>query len=253
MIQNVTNVISWLELNKLDWFTVSTTKDDNSKVFDSIETESFEDRKNRFIETMRLSHGGRYVIKAKANKTAGRGVFMEEFANIESGQPAQVAGIGSVPSPANMVTVDELEKRITDAITRDRQARELEDLKAQLKEAKAELKESDSAVNRILSRAEPIIGMVMNRMLPQGAQMGIAGTTQTIPVDGIVEDQHEVTEEEIDEMSTRIELAIAKWGGADPQFLEVLEFIADFASNGSTISPFPGINLDYKSIKGMLK
>jgi hypothetical protein len=253
MIQNVTNVISWLELNKLDWFTVSTTKDDNSKVFDSIETESFEDRKNRFIETMRLSHGGRYVIKAKANKTAGRGVFMEEFANIESGQPAQVAGIGSVPPSENMVTVDELEKRITDAIARDRQARELEDLRAELKEARAELKENDSAINRIIKNAEPIIGLAISRIMPQGAQMGIAGTNNTIPVDGIVEKQNEVSEEEIDALSARIELAVAKWGTADPDFIEVMEFIADFASNGSTISPFPGINLDYKSIKGMLK
>jgi len=241
-------VITWLELNKLDWFTVSTTKDDNSKVFDSVEGESFEDRKNRFIETMRLSHGGRYVIKAKANKTAGRGVFMEEFANVESGSAPAVAGVQPVVSG---ITTDEVERRIADALDRDRKARELDDLRAQLKEAKAELKESDSAMNRILNRAEPLIGMLMSKMIPGTAQMGIAGTHHTIPVDGVVEDQHEVTEEEIDEMSTRIELAIAKWGGADPQFIEVLEFIADFAADGKKIDA-GFIQLDYPTVKGMM-
>jgi len=251
MIQNVEDVIKWLDFNQNEWFTVSTTNDDNKKVFDSIEDETYEARKRRFREVMQLCTGGRFVIKAKSNKTAGRGMFTEEFANnTASGSAPAVAGVQPVVSG---ITADEVKRQIEDAIDRDRQARELADLKAQLKEAKAELKESDSAVSRILLRAEPIIGMIMNKMIPGTAQMGIAGTDRTIPVDGIVEQQHEVTDEEIDEMSTRIELAIAKWGGADPQFLEVLEFIADFASNGSTISPFPGINLDYKSIKGMLK
>jgi len=251
MIQNVEDVIKWLDFNQNEWFTVSTTNDDNKKVFDSIEDETYEARKRRFREVMQLCTGGRFVIKAKSNKTAGRGMFTEEFANnTASGSAPAVAGVQPVVSG---ITPDEVERRITDALDRDRKAREVETLRAELKEARAELKENDSTINRILNRAEPLIGMLMSKMIPGTAQMGIAGTTQTIPVDGIVEDQHEVTEEEIDEMSTRIELAIAKWGGADPQFLEVLEFIADFASNGSTISPFPGINLDYKSIKGMLK
>lgn len=251
MIQNVEDVIKWLDLNQNEWFTVSTTNDDNKKVFDSLEDETYEARKRRFRDTMQLCTGGRFVIKAKSNKTAGRGGFTEEFANITVGGSAPaVAGVQPVVSG---ITPDEVERRITDALDRDRKARELDALRAELKEARAELKENDSTINRILNRAEPLIGMLMSKMIPGTAQMGIAGTDRTIPVDGIVEQQNEVSEEEIDALSARIELAVGKWGTADPDFIEVMEFIADFASNGSTISPFPGINLDYKSIKGMLK
>jgi hypothetical protein len=249
MIQNVEDVIKWLDLNQNEWFTVSTTNDDNKKVFDSLEDETYESRKRRFRDTMQLCTGGRFVIKAKSNKTAGRGGFTEEFANITIGGSAPaVAGVTPVVSG---ITTDELERRITDALDRDRKARRLEELEAQLKEARAELKESDSAVNRILLRAEPIIGMIMNKMIPGTAQMGIAGTTQTIPVDGIVEQQNEVSEEEIDEMSTRIELAITKWGTADPDFIQVLEFIADFAAGGKEINA-GFMTLTYPTVKGMM-
>ena len=249
MIQNVDDVIKWLDLNQNEWFTVSTTHDDNKKVFDSVEDETYEMRKRRFRETMQLCTGGRFVIKAKSNKTAGRGLFTEEFANNSNGYLAPA--VAGVQPGVSGITPEEVERRITDALERDRKAREVEDLKAELKEAKAELKENDSALNRIISRAEPLIGMLLTKMIPGTAQMGIAGTDRTIPVDGIGSEQHEVTDEEIDEMSTRIELAITKWGGADPQFIEVLEFIADFAADGKKIDA-GFIQLDYETVKGMM-
>lgn len=248
MIQNVEDVIKWLDLNQNEWFTVSTTNDDNKKVFDSVEDETYETRKRRFRDTMQLCTGGRFVIKAKSNKTAGRGLFTEEFANnTASGSAPAVAGVQPVVSG---ITPDEVERRITDALDRDRKARELEALRAELKEARAELKENDSTINRILNRAEPLIGMLMSKMIPGTAQMGIAGTNQPIPVES-VEDQREVSEEEIDELSARIELAITKWGTADAGFIEVLEFIADFAADGKKIDT-GFIQLDYPTVKGMM-
>ena len=53
MLSNVEDVISWLGLQSLDYWTVSLNNDDNTKVFESIEDETLEGRRARFRETMR--------------------------------------------------------------------------------------------------------------------------------------------------------------------------------------------------------
>ena len=232
MLTNVEDVIRWLELNELEWWTVSLTKDDNSKIFDSLDDETLEKRKQRFRDTMRLNISNRLVIKAKANKSAGRGMFQEEFQNNQgSNLPATQSAVGAITG----ITPDEVEKRIQDALAKDRQERELKELKEENQQLQKALKEVDTAGTRFMQKLEPYIGMIassfVNKILP--AQPAVTmGMVEHIPADEIIEDNEndtEMNDQEPTQEATRIERALIKWSQADPDYIDLLEAIADLA------------------------
>jgi hypothetical protein len=239
MLANVEDVIRWLELQELEFWTVSLTKDEgNTKVFDWKEEETLESRKQRFRDTMRLSQGGRYYIKAKRNKTDGRGIFLEEFSNMPNNQPAQQATIGSIG-----IAPDEVERRISEALEKAERQREMKELKEQNQELLKAIKESDSVSNRFMQKLEPFIGMIVpalvNKLIP-GQQL------PAVSIASVESNYSEETNdmEENNQNEQRIETALIKWSNADPDFVELLEAIAEMAASGDQT---------YKMAKGFLK
>jgi hypothetical protein len=251
MIADVNKVIEWLENNNLEHWTVSTSKGDNTKVFETEEGEPLEARKSRFRRVMDLSTGGRFIIKAKHNKTDSRGLFEDEFSN----NPTGVAGLtkNDLPTVITGVPEDKVKEMIQAERANWERDLELKSLRERTKELEADLKEKDSALNRVIGKLEPFIGTIagalMNKIMPT-TQVALGTTNASI----INNDSNTTETMDQEETTTRVEAAIEKWATADPEnFVRLIEFIADFAATGKTISPFPGMNLGYKQISEMLK
>jgi len=251
MIANVEKVITWLENNQLQWWTVSRTNDDNTKVFDSIEDETYEARKNRFIVTMQDVTGGKFIVKAKKNKTDGRGIFSDEFSNL----PAGISGMNkdSLPTVINGVPKEEVKEMIQAEREKWERDLEMKALREQNKELQATVKEHDTAFNRIIMKLEPHIGMLaeaaIGKFFPQAPSVALGTTTQKI--NNTPQNSEEMTNEE---MNSRVEAAVEKWMIADPDnFVRLIEFIADFAESGKTIDGPFGMKFDYNAVKELLK
>jgi hypothetical protein len=103
----------------------------------------------------------------------------------------------------------------------------------------------------MIGKIEPFIDMFLNRFIPTAAVKVALGDSQAIQNEDVstIGDMADVDPVMMD----RIQAAVEKWNDADPDFVQVLEFIAEFAASGATISPFPMVTLDYNAIKSMLK
>lgn len=260
MNNSVEDVIRWLDLNQLEFWTVSKSKQGNSKVFEPLDDESLLERKQRFRDTMKLLPATWFVVQAKRVKNQTTGQFEYEFTNGSTEQNT-ISGMQQLPPVVNGIPKEEVNELIQRAIEEDHRKQELEDLRRQNKELKKELDENGGAFGRIIKRAEPVIGMLIDRVIPARPTIQVAGiermndNDQSIEFDKI-KDEHdgnfEYTEQTDDETMERIQSAIQKWSDADPEFLPLLEFIADFASSGRTINA-GFVELSYNSVKSMLK
>ncbi len=246
MLANVEDVISWLELNSLEWWTASLTKDDNAKVFDSLEDETLETRKKRFRDTMRLATGNRFIIRAKTNKQAGRGMFQEEFANNQGNLQASQSTIGTVTG----ITPDEVEKRIADALAKAERERELKELREQNNQLQKALKEVDSVGTRFMQKLEPFIGVIaqsfVSKLVPNNPAVSIASIDTVSDTDP--DHENEITDletsQEVEQTQLRIENALIKWMKADPDYIDLLEAIAKLADEKDPM---------YNMAKGFIK
>ena len=219
MLSNVEDVISWLGLQSLDYWTVSLNNDDNTKVFESIEDETLEGRRARFRETMRLSTGNRFIIRAKRNKNDARGMFKEEFTN----NPAPA--INPAQNAVSGISELEVEKRINEALSKAARERELKDMQVELDDLKLQVKEYDSVTNRFIQKLEPVIGMiaqsVIGKFIPQAPAISVAGLDRNM---------NQETNETNKMEEQRIENALIKWANADPEYIALLEKIAEIAT-----------------------
>lgn len=233
MLANVENVVKWLELQNLEWWTVYTTNDDNTKVFDAIDDETLEMRKKRFRDTMEIATGNRFIIKAKRNKSDGRGIFREEFINNvndtkEINNPLQT--IGNVG-----ISESDVDKRIQEALKKAEQERELTELQIEVEELKEEIKERDNITTRFMQKLDPYIGAIagslINKFVPDQPAISIASLekekTETVDIDDF---ENVDTEQSINDIELRIENALKKWSNADPDFLTLLEAVAEMAA-----------------------
>lgn len=256
MIANVDKTIEWLEANNLEHWQVSTTQGDNSKVFETVEDETIEDRKSRFRRVMEYCTGNRFVITAWLKAKSGRGAFREEFKNLPdgvlpSGQNT-ISGVpGAVSVGAGYVAIGELERRLVENEQRIMMRVENERLKAELQEANEELREKDTAFTRTIEKLEPYLGTILGntvgRILPQPVQVGVAGVQggTDIPVR-----ESENTESDQD-IEQRLENALQAWSSADKDFYRIIEIIAELARTNQSFSA-GFVQLSYQSIKEML-
>ncbi|MFM2292648.1 MAG: hypothetical protein RIS29_2461 [Bacteroidota bacterium] len=253
MIQNVEKVIEWLRINELEYFTVKTSNDENSRIFDRKDEAPFEDEITRFQRVMSISKGGRYIIVAKASKTTTRGQFKEEFSNADAVTPA-VSGLAPTPS------VGLSEEKVNEMLEKKRleweKDLELKQLKEQLKDVKEELRAKDSALNNFIEKINPHIGLLLNglasKIFPQAQPTQLSIGT----IDRAIQQQQTTSESEMDENTlspeSRLEAALEQWQAADPEsFIELIEFIANFAASGEKIKA-GFIDLGYNEVKEML-
>lgn len=254
MIANLDKVIEWLEDNGLEYWTVLTKEGDNNKVFETSDDESLEDRKSRFRRVMAYCQGNRFIIKAKRDIKAGRGMFTEEFRNNPDAVSStnSIGGMQVMPS-LGYISPDELDKRL-----REREERILERVKydrisEENKELRERINEVDNTTNRVIKKIEPyigpIIGNISQKLFPNTAQVGVAGIDN--PEDVIFPTIEDSTETETETSKTskpisdqeRLTRALTRWVEVEPDMIQLIEVLASMAVNKDSM---------YTMAKGML-
>ena len=257
MIQNVEDVIQWIRNNSLEHFQAKVKDTVNGNVFDSNDEISFDSNISNFRETMVLYPGPKFIITGKTSSTKNRGNFFAEFKNMpETPGLPQVNGLPQVQG----VPVDEVERRIAEAISGLKKEQRMEALEAENKELKQDIKDMQTPINRMITKVEPYIGTILSsvisKFIPQAPQIQLAGIertnetesenveTQNFASQGNVQTQHIVSPEQNNETETRLMAALEKWSAADPDFLSLIEAVAEMAH---TKDPM------YNMAKNMLK
>ncbi len=225
MIDSVEKVIDFLEINDLPHFVVATKEGENNRVFETLQDESFEDSKNRFRKVMDITHGNRFVLKARRDYKSTRGIFTEEFRNNKEEEKNTPSSIGAVPQSDGFISVTELEKRIKESEAKVKQEIEYEQLKTENENLKKALKDTDDVKMRVLKRVEPYIGQILGaftgKITPQPHKqvaIGMAGLNEEIELD-----EKEITE--------RFEKAFSKWQQHEPDLLPLVEKLAEMAES----------------------
>lgn len=243
-MNTIEDIFRWLEINELEhWKVAKSRGDKNDKVFETSDQENLAERKAKFKDVMKYAPSGYFYIIAKKSKTATTGLFENEFMNGATSS-ASVGNVANVDT-SNFVPKSEINGIVNTEIEKYKSELKLQQLEAENKELKKELDENGGAIGRMIKRGEPVLNMLIDRFIPKHPPVQLAGLDYT--------PESEETEPASAEENERIQIALEKWNAADPEFIEVLEFIANFAATGKTISPFPMVTLDYNSIKGMLK
>jgi hypothetical protein len=236
MLQDPNAVCSFARLNDIKRFSIKCKEGANTLVFKSA-GEPLESELKRFLDIMALSQGGRYIFEGSTStdEKSQMGKFYEEFSNLgTTAQTAQVAGVGA-SQVSQGVSPEQVEKMIAEAVERERTANELRTLKQEISELKQENKDLQSPmrdlINRVAPLAAPVIQGLVNKFSPA---VGIAGNNQQsvnaeftpVDADGSTEDQQELTADE----ANRLNNAITKFAAVEPDFIEMIEVIAEMAN-----------------------
>ena len=246
-MNGIEDVIRWIDLNGIEFWKVSKSRGDkNDKVFEADKDETMSEKKARFRDVMRLYPGNYFVVSGKKSLTQTTGQFEYEFMNGGTSAPASVGSLGNVDT-SNYIPKSEISGLVNAEIEKFKTEMRLQQLESENKELKKELDENGGAIGRMIKRAEPVLSMLIDRFIPARPAVQLAG----------VEYEHSNTSnnEEVEaseDENERIQAALEKWNAADPEFIQVLEFIANFAATGEKIKAGFGIELDYTSVKGML-
>lgn len=253
MAAQVDDIVKLIRLQNIEFFTVSTSGGDNKKIFDSTDEDStLDDRIARFLKVMDLYHGGRFILKGRRVKNDARSGFEYEFSNLEF----QSATPGNTTPMVSGISADEVERRITEALQRDREKRELEDLRKELKDTKDALKSKDTAMNRILESLAPYAGQIapavvsavsgfLGKFSPAGTPIAVGTVEKQHQQDSVFESVDEVEEriehknntemnddknELIEEQASRLDAAVLKLAQNEPEYIELLERVAEMAA-----------------------
>lgn len=239
MIDNVTKVIDWLNINELDYFVVQLKDTDNSRVFEAEESLSREDNIAKFRKVMDISKGSRFVIRAAYKKNDKRGLFYEEFRNLDA-EPT--AAIGAMPHVAQAHTEADIDKLVDKRIAEIRMQEEFETMKRERDEFRREAERKLSISETFMERATPYIGTLAEMAVPMLGKflsnMFAGGNTQ-IAMSGIEtittttnnQNSEDMEINFTDEQTERIEIALQKLAAADNDVIEIIEKIAEMAAN----------------------
>lgn len=201
-------------------------------------TASIDESCTRLNTLLNMIDNGTYFIECWESAGQKKGWFKDSFQINENGYGAP-AGISGFQQQSNIITPDEVEKRIQDALNRDREARELEAIKKENEELKKRNKElqdeSDSFMPRLMKRAEPYIGQLL-----EGFGFIPAQQPAAVRISGLdTEKKHEMA----NKVNERVEAALEKWYEKDPQCIELIEKIVELAETKPAV---------YEKAKGFL-
>lgn len=247
MSKQIDDIIRLLELNEVTQWSVSSGEGDNKRVFDSLDDETLATRQDRFRKVMDLYPAGRLILTGSRTKNDTRSKFRYEFENRREDTTA-ISGVQNAMSGVGM-SKDEVQQQIAAAIQEHDRKRRLEELEAENKELRKEVKDIEQSGIGLIKRAEPIISQLIDRFIPRPASVTMAGITRNENTEPV---EFESIGEVDDETTARAQAAIEQWAEADTEFIQVLEFIADFAATGKSIDVGFGMKFDYQKIKEML-
>ena len=262
----IDKVIEWLNLNNIDTWAISTSKDraTSNYVFRSREGVPVADEQVRMRETLALSFNSHLYIYGKAGTKGNSANFSEEFSNNVQPQhiqqPMAMNGIAGYYQQS-------IETMVANAVERERmnwEHKELDREREEVRQAKKEYEEQQSSVlGLLIKKAAPFVQSIMGVQQPSLAVGSVANEitakpikarrAEPIPVEETEEDaevsEEVFTDEESDELFTIIE----RWKNADSNYLQVISRIVKFAESGEPISVAGGlVQLNYEQIKEMI-
>ena len=265
----IDKVIEWLNLNNIDTWAISTSKDRaaSNYVFRSREGVPVADEQVRMRETLALSSNNHLYIYGKAGSKGNSANFSEEFSNNVQNhiqQPMSVNGIAGYDQ-SSIATM------VANAVEKERMAwerKELDREREEVRQAKKEYEEQQSSVlGLLIQKAAPFVQSIMGVQQPSLAVGSVADEVKAEPIkarraepthtEDVEQETEEVTEvsEDVftDEESDELFAIVERWKNADPQYLSVITRIVEFAESGEPISVAGGlVKLNYEQIKEMI-
>lgn len=245
-LESIDKVIDFLDENDLRHFVVTTKDSDNSKVFETREDDPYEVSVDRFKRVMSLGTGTRFILKARRVYKDNRGGYVVEFRNNLSELPSS-AGQGAAAIsgiPAGYISTEELNRRLAEEKKSIMTDLRLQQLESENKELKSDLKAATGVTSRVLSKVEPyigsIIGVLANKLIPGGAQIGIAGTDNDFEQVSF-DSTEKLTEDQQDDAQNELEAALRLFAENEKEFVKFISIIAKFSASTEpiTVMGFP--------------
>lgn len=252
MIEGVDKTVEFLRLNNLENWKVKVKEGDNSYVFQSSENQTLEDNIKRFKDVMNITIGGKFILIGYPKAGANKGNYFAEFSNLPTNPPV-IGNIQNSPATMSGVPEDRVAQLIHEALEKERVAREIDQLKNENKDLKADLARATAPINKMIGRMEPYIGQVLGAVTQKifsNNPLAIAGDQETIVINE-VKNINDMSENQDKSVEERIQDACQKWSDADEDFLEVMEFLANFAKSGESIQA-GFVPLNYVQVKNMI-
>ena len=233
MIADVESVIKWLEVNGLEHFSVKVKEGDNALVFESDESLTVSDNFSKFRKVMDLSTGNRFFLKASTKKGVNRGNYCEEFKNI-TGSPSAIGS--SLPMQNIGASPEEVDRKVNEAVEKMLDKLEMKRIKEENVELQKMIRENDTVKTNFYAKLTPFIGQiaasVIGKIIPQAPALGIAGIESNNVSFETIEDeiQPETETQSTNENADRLCFALESWSNADPDFIILIEAVANLAS-----------------------
>lgn len=258
----VDNLIKWLQLNKIQYWYLSTTNgsgQDNTRIFVSDPDQSIESEMERMRQTLELCDNVMIYVFGKTNKDSKVGNYQERWTNGSAeampGKPAN-----AVYGTPTFISREELDDRINEAVARERYRVEREAFESEREQFRCEKKEFDdiknSAIGIAVEKIAPFIGNIIAGF-GGGNRIAVAGTNQPIMATPVEPQQLPAVEQQAAaeellpftvEEQERITAILEAYKNYDPEYLDVLDKFVKLAVSGKGIS-IGMINLSYADVK----
>lgn len=266
----IDKVIEWLNLNNIDTWAISTSKDRaaSNYVFRSREGVPVADEQVRMRETLALSSNNHLYIYGKAGSKGNSANFSEEFSNnVQSQHIQQPMAMNSIAG----YDQTSIETMVANAVERERmnwERKELDREREEVRQAKKEYEEQQSSVlGLLIQKAAPFVQSIMGVQQPSLAVGSVANEVTAEPIKArraeptYTDDVEQETEEDVevseevftDEESDELFSIVERWKNVDPDYITVIRRIVEFAESGEPIEVAGGlVKLNYEQIKGMI-
>lgn len=235
MLIGKSKAIDFVKINEAPYWRVR--RSENSPyVFTALGNASLDESLKRLGECLDYLEPGNYFLECSQKENDNRGAFKTPLRidgigqGINPAYPQQMSGIGGI-------TPDEVEKRIADALQRERDNQAMEALKKRNYELELELREKNDELNSFMiqfgKRIEPYVGELLGAFMPKPIPQRIAGiqpkqTQNQKPV-------NEMMEQQGSEIAARAEAALEKWVETDPDCIDLLEKIVKLSEQNPTM------------------
>lgn len=238
MIKGKTNILEYIRLNGLVYYQLRLSPDKDAYSFQSDREETPAEREKRFTDTLNTLEPGRYYLEGwrmeKQTKNWYRDYVVIEGENI----PA----VGSTPQK-NEFNIDYIETRISEAVERERLKMRIERLEEEIKESNDYIKEleengGNTTFDRVIGRLEPYIPAIISGLTKKNAaNIAVAGIEDYTPVGST--DNEPISTDEItpEEDTERILLACSRLKKYAPNYIEILEWAADYIETNPGMMP----------------
>lgn len=246
MIQGKKNLLEWMKFHGYPYWKLCTDSSKVKVLAENDETADIETSISKLDNVLNLIAEGRYFISCKKTESMTKGLHETFFAHTASNisPSSNISGAGS---PLTAEGIGDLVKRqVKEGIEKYKAEREVDDLKKQVEEYKKLLKEKEEGslekgLSKFIGTLQPYTPAILEHF---GIKQAAQKTATTIAVSGTEEQTTQATEEQINELQTRLENGLKTWSDADPEFyIEMIEKIAAGAKENPD---------QYKMYRGML-